>query len=90
LRSIVLCYQYLADPLFRYLVCLEDFAQIRYLGGIHMPAPIPDLSRDQQCHHYQTPTGVRCGSPAMKNEYYCYFHNCKRQNRKRTPFPSGD
>jgi hypothetical protein len=45
-----------------------------------MPAPIPDLSRDQQCHHYQAPTGQRCGSPALKGEYYCYFHHIK--NRK--------
>ena len=46
-----------------------------------MPAPIPDLSRDQQCHHYQAPTGQRCGSPAIKGEYYCYFHHIKHANR---------
>jgi formamidopyrimidine-DNA glycosylase len=40
-----------------------------------MPEPIPDLSRDQTCHHYQTPTGQRCGSPALKGEYYCYHSN---------------
>jgi len=46
-----------------------------------MPAPIPDLSRDQQCHHYQAPTGQRCGSPALKGEYYCYHHHIKHANR---------
>ena len=50
-----------------------------------MPAPIPDLSRDQTCHHYQAPTGQRCGSPALKGEYYCYHHTVKqaaRNNRR--------
>jgi hypothetical protein len=47
-----------------------------------MPAPIPDLSRDQQCHHYQAPTGQRCGSPAMKGEYYCYHHLVKTNYKK--------
>jgi hypothetical protein len=47
-----------------------------------MPAPIPDLSRDQQCHHYQAPSGHRCGSPAMKGEYYCYHHLVKTNYRK--------
>ena len=50
-----------------------------------MPEPIPDLSRDQQCHHYQAPTGQRCGSPALKGEYYCYHHHIKhaaRNNRR--------
>jgi len=47
-----------------------------------MPAPIPDVTRDQQCHHYQAPTGQRCGSPAMKGEYYCYHHLVKTNYRK--------
>ena len=47
-----------------------------------MPAPIPDLSRDQQCHHYQAPTGQRCGSPAQKSEYYCYHHLVKNANKR--------
>jgi hypothetical protein len=47
-----------------------------------MPEPIPDLSRDQQCHHYQAPSGQRCGSPALKGEYYCYHHHIKHANRK--------
>ncbi len=46
-----------------------------------MPAPIPDLSRDQQCHHYQAPTGQRCGSPALKGEYYCFHHHIKHAKR---------
>ncbi len=51
-----------------------------------MPAPIPDLSRDQQCHHYQAPTGQRCGSPALKGEYYCYHHIVKNANRRSRTF----
>src|ERR1035437_7536008 len=50
-----------------------------------MPEPIPDLNRDQTCHHYQAPTGQRCGSPALKGEYYCYHHHIKnaaRSNRR--------
>ena len=46
-----------------------------------MPEPIPDLRRDQQCHHYQAPTGERCGSPALKGEYYCYHHHLKHAKR---------
>jgi hypothetical protein len=49
--------------------------------GYTMPAPIPDLSRDQTCHHYQAPTGQRCGSPALKGEYYCYHHIVKQAAR---------
>ena len=54
-------------------------------GGYTMPEPIPDLNRDQTCHHYQAPTGQRCGSPALKGEYYCYHHHIKnaaRSNRR--------
>ena len=47
-----------------------------------MPAPIPDLTRDQTCHHYQAPSGQRCGSPAMKGEYYCYHHLVKNNYKK--------
>jgi len=46
-----------------------------------MPAPLPDLTRDQQCHYYQAPTGQRCGSPALKGEYYCYHHHLKNAQR---------
>jgi len=46
-----------------------------------MPAPIPDLSRNQQCHHYQAPSGQRCGSPAIKGEYYCYHHHIAHVTR---------
>ena len=45
-----------------------------------MPEPIPDLNRDHQCYHYQAPSGQRCGSPALKGEYYCYHH--LRQERQ--------
>src|ERR1035438_5089487 len=54
-------------------------------GGYTMPTPIPDLSRNQQCHPSQAPSGQRCGSPALKGEYYCYHHHIKnaaRTNRR--------
>src|SRR6202789_1833544 len=51
-----------------------------------MPQPIPDLSRDQTCHHYQAPTGQRCGSPALKGEYYCYHHLVKQAARANRRF----
>jgi hypothetical protein len=46
-----------------------------------MPEPIPDVNRDHQCYHYQAPSGERCGSPALKGEYYCYHHHIKNANR---------
>jgi len=46
-----------------------------------MPAPLEDLNRDHQCHFYQAPSGQRCGSPALKGEYYCYHHHLKHAKR---------
>lgn len=46
-----------------------------------MPEPLEDLNRDHQCHFYQAPTGQRCGSPALKGEYYCYHHHLKHYKR---------
>src|SRR3984885_9195156 len=46
-----------------------------------MPQPLEDLNRDHQCHFYQAPTGQRCGSPALKGEYYCYHHHLKTASR---------
>ena len=47
-----------------------------------MPEPLPDTNRDHQCYHYQAPAGQRCGSPAMKGEYYCYHHLLKTNYKK--------
>jgi hypothetical protein len=47
-----------------------------------MPEPISNPRHDQQCHHYQAPTGQRCGSPAMKGDYYCYFHLIKHRKAR--------
>jgi hypothetical protein len=47
-----------------------------------MPEPLPDTNRDHQCYHYQAPNGQRCGSPAMKGEYYCYHHLVKTNYKK--------
>ena len=49
-------------------------------GGA-MPFAVPDIETDLQCHHIQSPTGQRCGSPAMRGEYYCYHHHIKHANR---------
>ena len=46
-----------------------------------MPFAVPNIETDLQCHHIQSPTGQRCGSPAMKGEYYCYHHHLKRAKR---------
>ena len=46
-----------------------------------MPAPLEDLNLDHQCHFYQAPSGQRCGSPALKGEYYCYHHHLKHAKR---------
>ena len=50
-------------------------------GGT-MPEPLPEINRDHQCYNYQAPTGQRCGSPALKGEYYCYHHLVRIANRK--------
>ncbi len=44
-----------------------------------MPAPIPDLSRDQTCHPGSNRPALR--APALKGEYYCYHHHIKHANR---------
>ncbi len=50
-------------------------------GGTHMPEPIPDIRNDHQCYHYQAPSGQRCGSRALKGEYYCYHHHMTKNSR---------
>jgi len=45
------------------------------------PEPLPDLNTNRQCWHYTAPSGQRCGSPALKNEYYCFFHHIKHAKR---------
>jgi hypothetical protein len=59
------------------VVCLEDDARIDTQGWYTTPQPTPDLTRDHDCYHYQAPSGQRCGSPALKGEYYCYHHHLK-------------
>src|ERR1019366_5025284 len=43
-----------------------------------MPEPIADHNRDRICYHYLAPTDRRCGSPALKGEYYCYHRHIKQ------------
>jgi hypothetical protein len=35
--------------------------------------PTPPHPKVRPCTHIK-PNGVRCGSPAMKNQYFCFFH----------------
>src|SRR5580698_6071478 len=46
-----------------------------------MPEPLPDVNREHDCYHYQAPSGQRCGSPALKGEYYCYHHLVRKNAR---------
>jgi hypothetical protein len=41
-----------------------------------IPADIP------RCHHIKT-NGVRCGSPSLHNQRFCYFHTRIRQQEQR-------
>src|ERR1051326_7540610 len=37
------------------------------------PMPTPPHPNTRQCTHIKV-DDVRCGSPALKNEFFCYFH----------------
>ena len=37
-----------------------------------------------QCHHIM-PNNHQCGSPALRDQDYCYYHRPGRQPRTRTP-----
>jgi len=41
-----------------------------------LPANIP------QCRHIKT-NGIRCGSPAVRSHYYCYYHAQTQQHHRR-------
>jgi hypothetical protein len=50
--------------------------------------PPPDISaahRAPRCQHVKS-NGVRCGSPALRTEIYCYFHRIWRNQPDRRPF----
>jgi len=38
-----------------------------------MPIPVPKRPNVRNCTHIKV-TGQRCGSPALRGEYFCYFH----------------
>ncbi len=46
-----------------------------------MSFAVPNIETDLQCHYIHAPAGNRCGSPAMRGEYYCYHHHLKHANR---------
>ena len=50
--------------------------------------PVPDITpahRALRCQHVK-PNGIRCGSPALRDEIYCYFHRIWRSQPDRQPF----
>jgi hypothetical protein len=52
------------------------------------PTPQERLRRANQtarCEHIKS-NGVRCGSPALRDEIYCYFHHIWRKENDRQPF----
>ncbi|MGC1434788.1 MAG: hypothetical protein WA847_02755, partial [Terriglobales bacterium] len=38
-----------------------------------MPKPLPPHPDVRNCSHIKV-TGQRCGSPALRGEFFCYFH----------------
>ena len=49
---------------------------------------LPDIApahRASRCHHIKS-NGVRCGSPALRDEIYCYFHRIWRSQPDRQPY----
>ena len=51
-------------------------------------APAPDMTaahRSARCQHVKS-NGIRCGSPALRDEIYCYFHRIWRSQPDRQPF----
>lgn len=54
-------------------------------------APMAAAHRSVRCHHVKT-NGVRCGSPALRDEIYCYFHRIWRHQpdcHPHRPDPNG-
>jgi hypothetical protein len=38
-----------------------------------MPIPVPKRPNVRHCTHIKV-TGQQCGSPALRGEFFCYFH----------------
>jgi hypothetical protein len=62
------------------------------LGNLQIPPPTPTLedrldraNQTLRCMHVK-PNGIRCGSPALRDEIYCYFHRIWRSQPDRQPF----
>ena len=50
--------------------------------------PPPDITaahRAARCQHVK-PNGIPCGSPALRDQIYCYFHRIWRTQADRQPF----
>src|SRR5512140_3129316 len=68
------------------------------LGNLQIPSPPPTLeerldraNRTVRCHHVRS-NGLRCGSPALRDEIYCYFHRIWRPQpdcQPHRPDPNG-
>ncbi len=52
------------------------------------PEHVAPLHEAPRCQHIRM-NGRRCGSPALRGESYCYFHNCVEDTRRdySLPFP---
>ncbi len=63
------------------------------LGNLQIAPPPPTLedrldraNRSARCRHIK-PNGIRCGSPAVRDQVYCYFHHVYRDHESdRQPF----
>src|ERR1700688_1860794 len=46
----------------------------RFFSGVApMPIPLPKRPNVRHCTHIKV-TGQQCGSPALRGEFFCYFH----------------
>ncbi len=62
------------------------------IGNLQIAPPPPTLedrldraNQSARCEHVK-PNGIRCGSPALRNEHYCYFHRVWRPQADLQPF----
>jgi hypothetical protein len=48
-----------------------------------LPAKAPEPTT-YQCRHIK-PNGIRCGSPSLRHEHFCYYHHTSRKSGPRQP-----
>src|SRR5580704_15982957 len=47
--------------------------RVFFSGVVSMPIPLPKRPNVRHCTHIKV-TGQQCGSPALRSEFFCYFH----------------